>query len=168
MSKLRLAGCIKESFVDGPGIRYVLFTQGCPHKCQGCHNPQTHDYEGGYLMDINDIYNDITRNPLVKGVTVSGGEPFNQANQVSELISKLKQNDYDVMVYTGYRYEDLYEKANENNGYMRLLESADILVDGKFELEYKNELIKFRGSENQRIIDCKETLRNYEVVTVEL
>lgn len=168
MGKLRVAGFAKESIVDGPGLRYVVFTQGCPHNCYGCHNPQTHDFNGGYFADVDDIYNDIVKNPLLKGVTISGGEPFNQACEVSNLLTRLREKNYDVMVYTGYRYEDLHEKANDRNEFLRLIENTDILVDGKFEMESKNEMLSFRGSENQRIIDCKKSMDAGEVITVEI
>jgi anaerobic ribonucleoside-triphosphate reductase activating protein len=168
VEKIRLSGVIKESIVDGPGIRYVIFTQGCPHRCGGCHNPQTHDFEGGYFKDIDEIYEDILKNPLVKGVTISGGEPFMQAKQVSRLAEKLKENQYNIMVYSGFKFEELYENTDLNNCYLDLLESTDILVDGKFELDKKSLLLKFRGSENQRIIDVPKTLESGEIVIHEI
>ncbi len=155
---LKISGIVKESIVDGPGIRYVVFTQGCPHKCKGCHNPQTHDFEGGKYVDINDIVKDIEKDPLLKGVTISGGEPFMQAGQVANLISKLDRNRYDVMTYTGFEYEYLLENATEENGYMKLLESTDILIDGKFVEELKSIAAPFRGSTNQRAIDVPHSL----------
>lgn len=156
--KLRIAGVQKESIVDGPGIRYVVFTQGCPHHCKGCHNPQTHDFNGGKEVSINELVSDIKKNPMIKGVTISGGEPFSQAKQVSKLIDNLQDKNYDYMVYTGYKYENLLENANENNGYMDLLSRTDILMDGKFVEELKNENTIFRGSTNQRAIECKNSL----------
>lgn len=156
--KLRIAGVQKESIVDGPGIRYVVFTQGCPHKCKGCHNPQTHDFNGGKDISIAELVSDIKRNPMIKGVTISGGEPFFQAKQVSKLIDNLQDKNYDYMVYTGYQYENLVQNANENNGYMDLLSRTDILMDGKFVEELKNENTIFRGSTNQRAIECKNSL----------
>lgn len=156
--KLRIAGVQKESIVDGPGIRYVVFTQGCPHKCKGCHNPQTHDFNGGKDISIAELVSDIKKNPMIKGVTISGGEPFFQAKQVSKLIDNLQDKNYDYMVYTGYQYENLVQNANENNGYMDLLSRTDILMDGKFVEELKNENTIFRGSTNQRAIECKNSL----------
>lgn len=168
MDKLRLSGVIKESIVDGPGIRYVVFTQGCPHRCVGCHNPQTHDFNSGYFKDIDDIYEDVLKNPLIHGVTISGGEPFAQAKQVSQLVKKLKEKNYSTIVYTGYTFEQLYENTEDDNGYLDLLSSTDILVDGKFELNKKNLMLKFRGSENQRIIDVQKTLDSGEIVIHEI
>lgn len=157
--KLRIAGVQKESIVDGPGIRYVVFTQGCPHHCKGCHNPQTHDFNGGKEVDISQIAEDIKKNPLIKGVTISGGEPFFQAKQVSKLIDSLQDKNYDYMVYTGYNFENLVKNSNVDNGYMELLERTDVLMDGKFVEELKNENTIFRGSTNQRAIECKNSLQ---------
>ena len=106
---LKIAGIVKESTVDGPGFRYVVFTQGCPHKCEGCHNPETHDYNGGKLVDIHDIASDIKKDPLLAGVTISGGDPFIQAGQVSKLLDLLDKK-LSVMVYTGFTYEYLLKK----------------------------------------------------------
>lgn len=89
--KIRIAGISKESLVDGPGIRYVIFAQGCLHNCIGCHNPSTHPLDGGYLVDINEIYNDIISNKFIDGVTFSGGEPFLQVNEFTEIAKKLKE-----------------------------------------------------------------------------
>ena len=161
---IRIAGVVKESIVDGPGIRYVVFTQGCPHKCPGCHNPQTHSYEGGKLVKISKIAEDIKKNPLLKGVTISGGEPFVQAKAVLKMISMLSDKKFSIMVYTGYKYEDLIKNANEENGYLELLKSVDILIDGRFEIDKKSEFVPFRGSTNQRAIDVKESLIKNEIV----
>lgn len=162
--KIRIAGVQKESIVDGPGIRYVVFTQGCPHHCKGCHNMQTHDFNGGKMVSINEIASDIKKNPLIKGVTISGGEPFVQAKQVSKLIDSLQDKNYDYMVYTGYNYENLLQNANDSNGYMDLLKRTDVLMDGKFIEELKNENTIFRGSTNQRAIECKNSLQNGSIM----
>lgn len=164
---IKIAGVVKESIVDGPGIRYVIFTQGCPHKCPGCHNPQTHDINGGKDVAISKLVEDIKRNPLLKGVTISGGDPFVQAKAVSKLISQLDKKRYNIMVYTGYEYEELISMANSENGFMELLENTDILIDGKFDITKKSEFIAFRGSTNQRAIDVKETLANDKIVLYE-
>jgi anaerobic ribonucleoside-triphosphate reductase activating protein len=155
---INVAGIIEESIVDGPGIRYVIFTQGCPHKCKGCHNPQTHDINSGTYVKIDKIIEDINKNPLLKGITISGGEPFLQASQISKLISKIDRNKLDVIVYTGFEYEYLKNNSNENNGFESLLEKADILIDGKFDITKKSDILPFRGSTNQRSIDCKKSI----------
>jgi len=155
---INLAGIVEESIVDGPGFRYVLFTQGCPHKCKGCHNPQTHDKSLGQPTKINKIVEDINKNPLLRGITISGGEPFLQAKQLSNLISKIDTNKLDVMVYTGFEYEYLKENSNENNSFDSLLDKADVLIDGKFDINLKTDVLPFRGSMNQRSIDCKRSI----------
>ncbi len=145
------------------GIRYVVFTQGCPHKCKGCHNPQTHDYNGGKIAKIDDIVNDINKNPLLKGVTISGGEPFEQAKEVCSLLSKLDKK-LTVMVYTGYTYEYLLKNSNDDNCYKKLLSMTDILIDGRFILELKDLNLDFRGSSNQRAINCKKSLKENKII----
>lgn len=168
MRDIRLSGVIKESIVDGPGIRYVVFTQGCPHKCEGCHNPSTHDFNAGYIKNTEDIYNDIIKNPMIKGVTMSGGEPFAQPYAVYDLVSKLKDNGYHIMSYSGYTFDEIYEKSMYDDIYLKLLEKIDVLVDGRFELQKKDLTLKFRGSSNQRIIDVPKTLKTGEVVIHEM
>ena len=163
MSKIRLSGIIEESIVDGPGIRFVIFSQGCPHHCKGCHNPQTFDPSGGYEYDTNNLIMKIKKNPLLKGVTFSGGEPFLQAEAFTELAREIHSLGLDVMSYTGYVFEDLIAHK-ENISWQNLLHNIDILVDGPFLLEKKSLLLKFRGSENQRIINVKESLKNNKTV----
>lgn len=166
-NKLRIAGLVEESIVDGPGIRFVIFTQGCPHGCLGCHNPQTHDFNGGKDESIDVIAQMIDSNPLLKGITLSGGEPFMQAKKLVELLNKVKNKKLDVITYTGFKYEELIEKANEQNNFMELINASDILIDGRFELDKKQEGLKFRGSSNQRAIDLKKTMETGKVVEYE-
>lgn len=165
---IRIAGIINESIVDGPGIRLVVFAQGCPHRCQGCHNPQTHPFEGGQLVTIDDILGMVKKNPLLDGVTFSGGEPFSQAKAFARLGHRLKELGMNIMTYTGYSYEYLLEESNLSNGWKELLDVSDILVDGRFEIEKKNLLLPFRGSENQRIIDMKKTREQQRIVLLPL
>ena len=155
---IRIAGTVEESTVDGPGLRYVIFTQGCPHKCEGCHNPLTHDSSAGNLIKIDTLIEKIQTNPLISGVTLSGGEPFLQAKKLSKLVDKLDRNKIDVIAYTGFEYEKLIELSNENNGFKDLISRLDILIDGKFDKTKKDELLMFRGSSNQRVIDCKKSI----------
>ena len=160
MDKLRISGLVEESIVDGPGIRFVIFSQGCPHKCKGCHNPHTFDPKDGYDQNISDIIEKIQKNPLLSGVTFSGGEPFLQAKAFSEIAKESHEMGLDVISYTGYTFEDLEIGFLSNPHWKSLLENIDILVDGPFEIEKKNLLLKFRGSENQRIIDVKKSLKS--------
>lgn len=154
MTALRIAGTIGESIVDGPGIRYVLFTQGCPHGCPGCHNPQTHDFAGGKEVTVDTLLADITKNPFVKAVTLSGGEPFCQPAALAQLAAPLKEKGYHLMCYTGYTFEQLLQKEDARS----LLEQLDLLVDGPFVADRKNIELKFRGSDNQRVLDVPASL----------
>ncbi len=166
--KIRIAGKTPESIVDGPGIRYTLYVQGCPHHCEGCHNPQTHDFNGGRDADTDNILDEILENPLLDGVTFSGGEPFCHANVLADLGEKIKKNGLSLMAYTGYTIEYLISHANDENGYLKLLETLDYLVDGPFVLNLKSYEAKFRGSTNQRIINVKETLSSKEIVIADI
>ena len=161
---IKIAGIIEESIVDGPGIRFVIFTQGCPHNCFGCHNPQTHDINGGMEVEIDNIIKKISENPLLKGVTLSGGEPFMQANKIVVLLDKIDRNKLNVITYTGFKYEYLIQNSNAENGFMELLNRTDILIDGKFEIENKDENLKFMGSSNQRAIDVRKSLELDKIV----
>ncbi len=166
-STLRIAGIVKESIVDGPGIRYVVFTQGCKHHCKGCHNPETHSFEGGTLIETGTILKEIARNPLLDGVTLSGGEPFEQAESLVELAQEIKRLNLHLMVYTGYTYEELLENSNSRPSWRELLQLTDILVDGRFEIEKRDLRLVFKGSSNQRIIDMNKTRLNAQIILVD-
>ena len=160
--KLRIAGTVNDSIVDGPGIRYTIFTQGCPHRCPGCHNPQTHDFAGGQDADVEKILDEIFKNPILSGVTFSGGEPFCQAEALLPIAEAIKEKGKHLMIYTGYLLEHLQKM--ESAGVQRLLELADVIVDGPFILAEKNLTLSYRGSENQRVIDMVKTRKSGEVV----
>ena len=147
--------------MDGPGIRYVIFTQGCPHHCPGCHNPQTHDPEGGREADVDEILTQIGQNPLLGGVTFSGGEPFAQAEALVPVAEAVKALGKHLMIYTGYLYETLQKM--EQPGVQRLLMLTDLLVDGPFLLAERDLTLAYRGSANQRVIDLEKTRRRGEV-----
>lgn len=163
--KLQLAGIVKESIVDGKGIRYTVFTQGCPHHCPGCHNPQTHPFEGGETYTPQEIFEDFQKNPMLKGITFSGGEPFCQPEPLTELAKLVHGLGKDVTVYTGYTYEQLLEKRDP--AVDALLRETDVLIDGPFIEAQKNLELLFRGSENQRLIDMKKTRESGRVVLAE-
>lgn len=156
MAKIRIAGIIEESIVDGPGIRMVIFTQGCKHNCKGCHNPETHSFQAGSLVDIEDLIKMVKSNPLLDGITLSGGEPFEQAKECSVLAKEVKKLGLSVVTYTGYTFEEILKVEN----FRELLAVTDILIDGKFQMENRSLMLKFRGSTNQRIIDVKKYLGN--------
>lgn len=165
---LKLAGTVNDSIVDGPGIRFTVFVQGCPHRCKGCHNPHTHDFEGGETVTLESLLEKIKGNPLLDGVTFSGGEPFCQAKSLYELALEIKKLGMNIVTYTGYKFEYLTENANAENFYSELLSVTDYLVDGKFELDKRDILLKFRGSSNQRIIDVKKSLSEKKVVETDI
>ena len=156
--ELRVFGTANDSIVDGPGLRFALFVQGCIHNCKGCHNPESHKLDGGTLQDTDEIFEQIQKNPLLDGVTFSGGEPFLQAKALSELAKKIKDMGLNLYVYTGFTYEELLSGANEENFWGELLKYTDFLVDGKFEEDKKHYTLLFKGSENQRIIDVQGSM----------
>ena len=161
---IRLAGIESQSIVDGKGIRYVIFTQGCTHNCNGCHNPDTHDIHGGSLVKVDDIIDDIknTRDrELLTGVTFSGGDPVLQAKQLLPIAECVKDMGMDLWMYTGYTFENLMKQGGSVK---ELLKYVDVLVDGKYEEELKTLDKPFIGSSNQRIIDVKESIKGGEVV----
>lgn len=161
---IRIAGIIKESIVDGPGIRLVVFAQGCKHKCPGCHNPETHSFNGGTLVTVDSILELAKKNPLLDGITFSGGDPFEQAEAFAVLAQEVKKLNLDIVTYTGYTYEYILENSSRHRGWGALLDKTDILVDGRYEANKRNLLLKFRGSENQRIIDVKRTKAEKRIV----
>lgn len=165
--ELRIAGTVNDSIVDGDGLRFTVFTQGCPHHCKGCHNPQTHDFNGGEITDTSLLLEKIKGNPLLDGVTFSGGEPFCQAEQLAELGRQIKKLGLNIVTYTGYTFEQLYAERDKN-GWGDLLSVTDILIDGQFVEELKDWEVKFRGSSNQRYIDCQKSLEKGTVVLAEI
>lgn len=153
MAFLQINNCIEESIVDGPGFRFVIFTQGCPHNCPGCHNPQTHQRTGGTFVETEMLFARIMENPLLQGVTFSGGEPFLQPAALAGLAHKLHAKGLDVVTYTGYTLERL--KALNDNGVKALLQETDLLIDGPFQFEKRDLTLPFRGSSNQRVIELR-------------
>lgn len=163
MTKIRLAGTVNDSITDGPGLRFAIFVQGCPHNCPGCHNPQTHDFAGGKDADTDDLLEQGLRNPLLCGVTFSGGEPMCQARALAELARKFRARGVDdIACYTGYLIEDLL--AGKVDGAKELLKELDTLVDGPFIQARRTYEAKFKGSDNQRVIDVQATLEQGKVV----
>lgn len=160
MSEIRICGIENDSIVDGPGIRFTIFVQGCPHKCKGCHNPQSHDMNGGSTMTDIELLDKIKSNPLLDGVTFSGGEPFCQAKPLAQLAKKIHNMGLNVITYSGYRYEEIIK----NNSFIPLLEQTDVLIDGRFEEDKKSVDLVFRGSSNQRIIDVRASLEKRKII----
>ena len=168
MKTLRLAGVIRESIVDGPGIRFGVFAQGGPHRCPGCQNPQTWPREGGFEATPGQIAGELKKNPLLKGITLSGGEPFCQPEGMAALAAEARRQGLDVVVYTGYTYEALLAKGAREPGILTLLEQTDILIDGPFLQALKSYDLSFMGSSNQRAIDVKASLEKGETVAAAL
>ncbi len=158
--KLNIAGIQNDSIVDGPGIRYAIFVQGCPHHCEGCHNPETWEFGTGRDVTLDEIMEKIKEDPLLDGVTYSGGEPFTQCHALCELTDRIRREcpKLTVMSYTGYTIEQLIKQSTPENGFMELLGRLDYLVDGPFVLSLKSYELKFKGSSNQRFLDVTKTL----------
>ena len=156
--KIRIAALVNDSIVDGPGLRYAVYTQGCTHHCKGCHNPQTHDPKGGRETDTGIIWREIEENPLLSGITFSGGDPLLQPLPLTELAEKAHEKGLSVWCYTGWTWESLMRKSDPDM--MTLLKNVDVLVDGPFLLDQRTLDLPFRGSKNQRLIDVAESLRS--------
>lgn len=160
-NKLRLAAkCNIDSIVDGPGLRIVVWTQGCPHHCPFCHNPQTHDFHQGFEEDVQTIKDLIDQTKLQSGITFSGGEPFEQPLPLIEIAKYAKSKKMNVWAYTGYLFEELLKDENKK----KLLECVDVLVDGRFVNDQKHHALRFKGSLNQRIIDVPKTLKENKII----
>ncbi len=156
---LRLAGIQYDSIVDGPGIRLALFVQGCSHRCPGCHNPETHDPQGGKPVELSQLVEIIYGCENIDGVTISGGEPFEQAEPVAALASAITEHGLDLILYSGYNFEKLQEKALADKNIYRILSLGRLLIDGPFIQSECDLTLPFRGSRNQRIIDLPLSLR---------
>lgn len=161
---MRIHSTIQDSIVDGPGLRYVVFVQGCSHNCRGCHNPATHDYDGGRDAAVEDLVAEMRQNPLCEGLTLSGGEPFDQAWECSLLASRARIEGKTVWTYTGYGLDYILRQARRSVPWALLLHHTNVLVDGPFVESLKSYDAKFRGSTNQRLIDVPKSLEAGEVV----
>ena len=153
---LELSAIVTDSIVDGPGIRATVFCQGCPHHCPGCHNPETWQFGCGTKVTEGQVLAEVLKNPLCRGVTFSGGEPFAQPEGFACLAKLLKERGYEVASYTGYTFEQLLIGTPEQR---KLLESIDVLIDGPFIQAQKSLELSFRGSKNQRILDVPASLK---------
>lgn len=160
--RISLSGVTGDSIVDGPGLRLTIFTQGCLHHCPGCHNPQTHDPEGGSWADTEDILAAAAENPLLDGITLSGGDPFMQPVPCLALAEGAHKIGLNVWTYTGYTWEALLEETDAEK--LALLKETDVLVDGPFLLAERSLELQFCGSRNQRLIDVKKSLAEGKVV----
>lgn len=156
-SNLIINGIVKESIVDGPGLRFVIFVQGCPHHCKNCHNPGTHPFGIGTHISTEDLFLQYQENPLLAGVTFSGGEPFCQAEPLAKLGDMIRKAGGDVITYTGYLYEDLLN--SQEPGIQELLSVTDLLIDGPYVDAQRSLELLYRGSTNQRLIQLGRPLK---------
>lgn len=164
MEKLQVAGFLDNSLVNGQGLRSVLFLSGCHHNCKGCHNKVIQDFCYGEKVDIEDVFFRIKRNiPIIRGVTFSGGEPFEQANILWKLARSVKGEGLNIWCYTGYTFEYILNNL-DNEGWKELINIVDVLVDGRFEEDKVAKDLKYIGSSNQRIINVRESLKNNKVI----
>lgn len=149
---VRIAGIVQESIVDGPGFRLAVFFQGCPHHCEGCHNPETHSVFEGKLINIGEIIA-MMDNPLLDGVTLTGGEPFWQMAAGKKIAKAAHKRGLNVWVYSGWTFERLLQLVGSET-----FEDIDVLVDGSYKKELRTLDLPWRGSSNQRIIDVKRSI----------
>lgn len=159
---MRIYGLVQDSIVDGPGFRFVCFVQGCPHRCPGCHNPASHDPEGGREIPVEEVARQLLSNPLTDGLTLSGGEPFAQPDPCLTLAQTAHAHGLTVWTYTGYTYDHLL--AHATPAQRALLRETDVLVDGPFLLPRRTLALPFRGSANQRLIHVPPSLQSGRVV----
>ncbi|MDR1126194.1 MAG: radical SAM protein [Deltaproteobacteria bacterium] len=154
--RLRINGIVEESVVDGPGLRFVVFTQGCPHNCAGCHNPDTHRLGGGYVVETPDLLRQFRENPLLAGITFSGGEPFLQPAPLVWLAAQVRRLGKNVVTFTGFTYEKLADMSRERPEIGRLLDLSDILIDGPYLEDLRDLELQYRGSGNQRVLTLRD------------
>lgn len=158
---MKILDIVHDSIVDGIGLRIVIFFSGCPHKCKGCHNPQSWNINNGHYYTINEVINEIKSNKIIQGITFSGGEPFyQQINEIIELAKILKNMNYNIWAYSGYSFEKIIKDKNK----FKLLQYIDVLVDGKYIEEQRDLTLKFKGSLNQRIIDVQQSLKQNKII----
>lgn len=156
-----------DSIVDGEGLRAVIWTQGCAHKCPGCHNPETHEFTGGFNCDIEELKEQIKNLEYQDGITFSGGDPFYQPEACAILAKFIKEQGMNIWCYTGFTFEQLLDMSNKNIFIKDFLNNIDVLVDGPFILAQKSLNLRYKGSLNQRIIDVQESLKKSKVIIIE-
>lgn len=161
---MRIYGLVQDSIVDGPGFRFSCFVQGCPHRCPGCHNPDSHDPGGGREMAVEEVAAQLLGNPMTDGLTLSGGEPFAQAEDCLALARAAHAHGLNVWSYSGWTFEHLRDRGSEAQ--RALLAELDVLVDGPFLLEERTLALPWRGSRNQRVVNVRASLEAGEAVIV--
>jgi anaerobic ribonucleoside-triphosphate reductase activating protein len=163
LTQINLYGLSDDSIVDGPGIRLAIFMQGCKHACQGCHNPAAQPFKRNTLITIDELWEKVEANPLLAGISLTGGEPFEQAEVLVALARRTREKGLTVWAYSGYLYEDLLAGV-PNNAAPQLLEQTDVLVDGPYVEMLRSLDLPWRGSSNQRVIDVAASLAGGQIV----
>ncbi|CDI48308.1 anaerobic ribonucleoside-triphosphate reductase activating protein [Clostridium tetani] len=159
MNYLQVAGFLDNSLANGKGLRSVLFLSGCNHKCKDCHNLIMQDFKYGDRVKIDEIIERVRKNiPIIRGVTFSGGEPLEQAENLARLALMIKKENLNIWCYTGYEFEYILDNMDKINGWKNLIQNIDILVDGTFQKDKNKPKLKYKGSSNQRIIDVQKSL----------
>ena len=157
---LKVMDIVYSSSVDGVGFRDVVFVAGCPHRCEGCHNPQTWEIENGKEISVGEVFSLLTKSKITD-VTFSGGEPFFQAEALLELAIKIKKETHKtIWIYSGYTFEEIVKNDRKRS----LLQLCDVLVDGRFVKEQAVPNLRFRGSSNQRLVDVSESLSQNQLI----
>lgn len=159
---MRIYGLVQDSIVDGPGFRFTCFVQGCPHHCPGCHNPDSHDFDGGTEMTTDEVIRKMLSNPLTDGLTLSGGEPFSQAEDCLTIAKAAHAHGLNVWSYSGWTFDHLLRDGSDVQ--KALLREIDVLVDGPFILDQRSLSLAWRGSGNQRVIDVQASLSAEKVI----
>jgi anaerobic ribonucleoside-triphosphate reductase activating protein len=142
----------------------AVFTQGCPHRCQGCHNPRTHSLEGGFGAASDEILERFDDNPLLAGITLSGGEPLLQPDALLPLARQVKKRNKSVWCYTGYTFEEIRKRTRSVPALEALLRHIAVLVDGRYDAALRGLGFRFRGSSNQRLVDVPQSLKSGRTV----
>lgn len=158
---MRYSGLIRNDLAAAPGISVTFFTQGCPHRCKGCHNPETWDFDGGKEFTpevLHEIYEALDKNDVERSFCVMGGEPLCEENLflTCMVLQNVKMRFPQVKIYlwTGYYYNQLIKMSDPKVSL--ILDMVDVLIDGPYEEDKRDITLKMRGSHNQRIIDLKE------------
>lgn len=162
-SGIRLFGTAVDSIVDGPGLRYAVFTQGCPHFCHGCHNPASQAFDGGFSKPVEELVKEIVANKLIRGVTLSGGEPLAQSGACLDLALRVKELGYNLWMFTGYVFEEVLA-GKIGQAATELLALCDVVVDGPYVDTLGSYELVWKGSSNQRVIDVAQSLALGKVV----
>lgn len=161
---IRLASdCTVDSIVDGPGLRTVIWTQGCTHNCKECQNPESHSFKSGFTVSCDEVVESVTNNKIQSGITFSGGDPFEQPLECAYIARGLSASKLNLWCYSGYSFEEIIKDSDK----LSFLKELDVLVDGKFDCDSKDLSRPFAGSSNQRIIDVQTSLKENKVVEVQ-